>query len=331
VDERDSERENKLIIIHRAAGRGQVHDFGQGREATDGLLAEKWTSPRPPCERAFTLVELLVVIAIIGILTAMMMPAVMALREGAHRASCANKLARLGMALDNYDSAQRSLPPGTTDSTGPIHNVPQGNHTGWLVRLLPYIEEKVTYSHIDPAAGVYDPRNADARSVRIALYVCPSETNRGSVEVAASSYAGCHHDVEAAIDADNHGVLFLNSHVGVKDISDGTANTIFAGEKCVERQDLGWMSGTRATLRNTGTPINHTVDPDAPPDPAAKFQPAGDLAVGGFGSRHPGGANILFGDGAVRFLNDQIDNDLYQQYGHRADGKLIRSGPTREE
>jgi len=74
-------------------------------------------------------------------------------------------------------------------------------------------------------------------------------------------------------------------------------------------------------LRNTGTPIGKT----------SEERPASDLYVGGFGAYHPAGANFLFGDGAVRFVNSTIDQEVYQQLGDRADGKLLKSGPTRDE
>ena len=92
--------------------------------------------------RGFTLVELLVVITIIGILIALLLPAVQAAREAARRASCLNNLTQIGVALENYQSAHGVLPPGTVDKQGPIHNVPQGYHMGWLVQLLPYLGRK---------------------------------------------------------------------------------------------------------------------------------------------------------------------------------------------
>ena len=120
---------------------------------------------------------------------------------------------------------------------------------------------------------------------------------------------------------DNHGVLFLNSHISDRDVTDGVQHTIYLGEKRTDSDDLGWMSGTRATLRNTGTPIDQT----------GEEKPASDLFVGGFGAYHPAGANFLFGDVAVRFVSTAIDQEVYQQLGNRADGKLLTSGPTREE
>src|SRR5512139_1961990 len=97
----------------------------------------------------FTLVELLVVIAIIGILIALLLPAVQAAREAARRASCINNLTQIGVALQNYQSAHMSLPPGVTDPKGPIYNVPQGNHIGWMAHILPYIEEQTAFHQID--------------------------------------------------------------------------------------------------------------------------------------------------------------------------------------
>ena len=125
--------------------------------------------------RGFTLVELLVVIAIIGILIGMMFPAVGAMQEAARRATCQNRLAQLGMALQKYESGYGVLPPGTTDPKGPIHNVPQGIQLSWTVHLLPYLDEAGTFKQIDLAAGAYAEKNAAVRSLRIAAFACPSQ------------------------------------------------------------------------------------------------------------------------------------------------------------
>jgi prepilin-type N-terminal cleavage/methylation domain-containing protein len=213
---------------------------------------------------AFTLVELLVVIAIIGILISMMLPAVQAAREASRRATCTNNMMQLGMGLSGYESAHQCLPPGTIDDKGPIQNIAKGIHTGWLTQLLPYLEERNTYKHIDFSASVYAPQNAAVRAVRIALFECPSYSGQHNPEAPLSNYAGCYNDIETPIDVNNNGVLFLNSRIRIKDITDGAANTIFAGEKCGSADDLGWMSGTRATLRNCGTPLEQTPLDDGP-------------------------------------------------------------------
>jgi prepilin-type N-terminal cleavage/methylation domain-containing protein/prepilin-type processing-associated H-X9-DG protein len=276
----------------------------------------------------FTLVELLVVIAIIGVLVGLLLPAVQAAREAARRISCANNLTQLAFALQNYESAYRVNPPGTVDQKGPIVNAPRGYHHNWLIQLLPYMEEGTTYSHIDPAIGVYDEKNAPARKIRIQLFLCPSDGSGGTSDIPLTNYAAVHHDVDQPIDVDNHGVFFLNSAIRYDDIKDGVTHTIFLGERPGDlQQDLGWMSGTRSTLRNTGLPINNTMAGTrrAAGAPAMVDVPGAEVAavVGGMGSWHPGGAQFAFGDGHVQFLSNNIPLPVYQQLGHRADGKLL--------
>jgi prepilin-type processing-associated H-X9-DG protein len=242
------------------------------------------------------------------------------------------------------------------ESKGPVRSEPIGYHMGWMVQILPHLEERNAFRMIDFTKGVYDQRNVPVRSHGISVYLCPSSMPGAGL----SSYAGCHHDVEAPIDTNNNGVLFLNSRISHRDVLDGTSYTIFVGEKICDGSDLGWMSGTRATLRNTGTVLNGARavpaaqasgallpgmpgyveggdaypgaypgsgppgGPTAPAPPPPVVLPAGGrVYVGGFESRHPGGGNFLMGDGAVRFLSETINATTYQRLGHRADGQLI--------
>lgn len=279
----------------------------------------------------FTLVELLVVMAVIALLVALLLPGVQSAREAARRTECTAHLAKLGMALHSYETSFEALPSGVVNPKGPIHNTPNGYHMSWLVQTLPYLDEDVTYRHIDFSVGAYDKKNEVVRQARIRPLLCPSDTlgrspaGTGGAALGASNYAGCHHDVEAPIDQDNHGVLFLNSRiVSARDVTDGPSHTIYAGEKLIETNDLGWMSGTRATLRNTGTPpwLGAGQEPPAIPSTSSS-----DLAVGGFSSWHPHGANCLMGDGTVRFFSATIDSVVFQRLGHRADGQLLREQP----
>ena len=289
----------------------------------------------------FTLIELLVVIAIIAVLIGLLLPAVQAAREAARRAQCVNNLMQLGIAVHNYESAHEVLPPGVVDPTGPIKNLPQGYHFGWVTQLLPYLEQKNVDRHLDRKVGVYAPSNLSARVVVIGTLLCPSDGrnwSRGSV--APTNYAGCHHDVEAPIAANNTGVFFLNSSVRYEDITDGSSSTIFIGEKNAEAGDLGWASGTRATLRNAGwrlggssrfagmAPLPLPVDDEDGMDGEATTKgPAGEpekpAPVGGFSSNHPGGANFLFGDGSVRFLKQTINLTTFRNLANRSDGEMI--------
>lgn len=225
------------------------------------------------------------------------------------------------------------MPPGVVNPSGPIDDQRYDHHLGFISQLLPYLEQNYAYKVICQEASIYDATNTTVRRLRLSMLLCPDEPlvkPRGMMylglsaarasgpattgQLGLSSYAACHHDVESPIDADNHGVFFLNSHVGVEDISDGTSNTIFFGEKLIPPLDLGWMSGTRATLRNTGTPINKTD---------AETVPKSGQYVGGFGSRHQGGSNFAFGDGLARFVKETIDPTVYQHLGNRSDGELV--------
>jgi prepilin-type N-terminal cleavage/methylation domain-containing protein/prepilin-type processing-associated H-X9-DG protein len=277
---------------------------------------------------AFTLVELLVVIAIIGVLVALLLPAIQAAREAARRTQCVNNITQLGIAAHNYEFQFEALPPGVTDTKGPIRNEPQGLHISWIVKILPFAEEMALSRHFDESAGAYASVNAPVRTTVISWLLCPSDAGdeRTESKVADTTYAGCYNDVEAPIDTNNHGLLFLNSSVRYADIFDGSSKTILIGEKLLDKDSLGWVSGTRATLRNTST----VTEPHAafPPNPPAANQESaesktGSLVCGGFGSYHPGVVNVNFADGSTRAISNTIDHDVLKLLGNRADGEII--------
>jgi prepilin-type N-terminal cleavage/methylation domain-containing protein/prepilin-type processing-associated H-X9-DG protein len=269
--------------------------------------------------RAFTIIEMLVVISIIVVLVALLLPAVQQAREAARRVQCRNNLMQLGLALRTYETAHGSLPPGSVDVNGPVANDGKGYQFGWIVQVLPHLEQSTLFSTFDFSVGIYDPRNAKiAMNAKLPVLVCPSKNQQ-----LPGDYAGCHHDVEAPIDVDNHGVLFLNSRIRPEDIPDGTSHTLFLGETSGTTSGLGWATGTRETLRNTGTPINGAIRqtpggalPIPPPERGKS------LLVGGFGSQHGGGANFVFGDGSTHFINQMVLMQVFRQLGHRADGEL---------
>ena len=161
---------------------------------------------------------------------------------------------QMGLALQSYESAHEVLPPGVVNLTGPVLDQPKGYGFGWMTQVLPYFEMKNVYNHFNLKVGLYEPQNSTTRTNLVRSFLCPSDSGpaRDSNRIAMTNYAGVHHDVEAPIAADNHGVLFLNSAVRYEDVTDGTSMTLFVGEKLNDGLDLGWASGTRASLRNTG-------------------------------------------------------------------------------
>ncbi|MCA9111102.1 MAG: DUF1559 domain-containing protein, partial [Planctomycetaceae bacterium] len=284
-----------------------------------------------PSKSGFTLIELLVVIAIIAILIALLLPAIQQSREVARRTQCKNNLAQLSLALHNYAMAHQVLPPGCVNPTGPIRTEEKGYHYSWIVQILPYIEENNAYHKFDFAVSVYDEKHLDVLMHTIPLLLCPSNPARGG-----NTYVGCQHDVEAPIDVDNNGVLFLNSSIAYRDITDGRSHTLFLSE-VADLGELGWASGTASSLRNAGSGINGNMPlVNVPGSPSLRLQdlengeePAEELDeeyllhVGGFSSWHSGGVHAALGDGSIRFISEQIDQETLRRLANRADGELI--------
>ncbi len=307
-----------------------------------------------------TLTEMIAVIGIIGVLFWLLLPAIQNARERARQMMCASKLIQLAIAVQNYEDAVKVYPPGTIDATGPINNLPNGYHHNWIEQILPYMEMRNVYSNIKQDVSIYDATNFPVRSLNLAALECPSSP---MWQGGFSYYAGVHHHSESPIDEDNQGIFFLNSHVRHTDVYDGHANTLFLGEKLPLAGDMGWLSGSRATLRNTGNRINSLTqsarrsgygrgssaatsqgfvlidlssDGNASDDeverttvqiaagaPIVNGLPTNPTAVGGFESYHLGGVNFGFGDGSLRFVRNTIDMAVYQRLGHRADGQLL--------
>lgn len=277
----------------------------------------------------FTLVELLVVIAIIGVLIALLLPAVQQAREAARRMSCTNNLKQIGIAMHNYHDTYKTFPPGCIGSSTAV-NPPSGPQMwGWPVFILPQIEQSALHDVLNPNKRrlVDLLNNASQRDIvqqAIEAYRCPSDRTKdtvkgtpqtfdfnGTAAVGTNYFGGTLNYLGvgafASLDLDDRpsGPLFRNSETGFKDMVDGASNTFLVGER-----DFDCSSGVWAGVRNDGGPgprgINYVTGRVSIPL-NFKTKPKGNNGCNeAFSSSHPGGAMFLFGDGSVKFISENI-------------------------
>ena len=284
-------------------------------------FASENRSPRA----AFTLVELLVVIAIIGIMIGMSLPAVQAMRELARRSRCEQNLVQISLGLSGYNMTHGHYPIGTQDKTAPIASEPKGFHHNWAAAILPMLDAEVVYAAIDQNVSVYAKQNASVRELRIPTFICPSASG---IRYNATCYSGVTGSVETPIDTTNNGTFILNRAMTDRDITDGLGYTLFIGEMLSSyNEDLGWMSGTRASLRDAGHRINAELARiRGDQTNATPITPA---YVGGFASDHPNGAHLLLGSGEYMFRSNSMDEAVLQQMANRSDGELPKAWQSR--
>jgi prepilin-type N-terminal cleavage/methylation domain-containing protein/prepilin-type processing-associated H-X9-DG protein len=318
--------------------------------------------------RAFTLVELLVVIAIIGILVALLLPAIQAAREAARRTECGNKMKQLGIAMQNYHDTYKAFPALGTRGMG--EDV--GWYFSWVIPILPYIEQAQMHDAImararpngaglptpwntgnDGTPGTYGPLWRETNWKRdLQALRCPSDTlppDRGE-SPSFLNYRVCvgddyhqNHFRPDQSSRQNRGIFQCERWVNMSAIIDGTSTTVMLGE-LVGGGDARDVLGGVAVNVQTWDPANcmARVDPLAPNrlagDVRAQFRPPGGRAMDGrpyfvgfatmvgpngpschwggvdgnehmgtVSSRHPGGAHVTMADGAVKFINQNID------------------------
>ena len=294
-------------------------------------------------KHGFTLVELLVVITIIGILIALLLPAVQAAREAARRLQCSNNFKQIGLALHNYESARGTFPQGElTSEVGACGWTKQYYGCGWGVMILPYLELRNVYDHFDFNKYYNVAPNSDltAGGTSLKAYQCPSDPQldplvfaSGSIDqpgmnpledlgrsnmagVADSKDWSCSHDGNWTT-SNGDGVLYNFSATRIADIRDGTSNTLAVGETAGSY--TGSFYGTEFvvyTVSDTSVGIN---GPNTIPG-GGTFHYYG----AGFSSYHPGGCHFLLCDGSVQFLSQNIDQRILTALTTR-DGANIHS------
>ncbi len=306
-------------------------------------------APRRPARHGFSLIELLVVVTIVGLLIAMLLPAVQAAREAARRTGCINRLRQVGLAIVNYEGHHTTLPPGRVgcDDTGDTLAIPacppglpteKRTAASGLVSILPQIEEQALYDRLSIEVGGLWNRNVDdlgwyadqakCRGIkeRLDVYVCPSDSSKELSDVydpvvaATGSYAlvmgslGAG-DPIAHVRYNNNGPFLYVTRHKVHQVTDGLSGTMAVGE--VVLADT-WESSNTWTyalaqadcLRTTTNPLN------TQPGAGATYY----RQNGAFGSNHPGGAQFAYLDGHVAWIGDDIDPDAYRAASTIAEG-----------
>ncbi len=317
---------------------------------------------RTPARCAFSLVELLVVITIIGVLIALLLPAVQAAREAAWRIQCCNHLKQIGLALHTYAQAHGALPPGCIVSTGhppgwepwqeaKSTGLLKQHGTSWMLQILPYLEQKNIYDQWDFTTNVVG--NSQVAQSDISIFYCPTRRNGIRSEDRAhlpayawtrggNDYGGCigsgngwtnnsyrYFTEPASGNEAEHwqyrsrvGIFLPNASARFSDIRDGTSSTIMIGE-----------------LQRLVSPPSgvSSVDGWAAGGVATLFTTNDDEKSGGYqtggmnnkffespGSEHPGGAHVGMADGAVHFIENSVNVLLFRHLGSMADGQVAQ-------
>ena len=251
---------------------------------------------------AFTLVELLVAIAIIGILVALLLPAVQFAREAARQTSCRNNQHQIGLALQSYHTVHGSLPIGCLQWRG-WGQPATHKHLAWSAFLLPFLEEQALYESIDFDLAYDHPKNAVPAATKVQSYLCPTAIPRGGPR-GETSYGGLFG--ERLIDSrPDDGVFLYDRRIAFRDCLDGLSHTIATGEDMLG-PDSEWINGGNVFVQSH--PIN---------DDSAWL---GDNEIR---SLHPAGAMVLFLDGSVHLLNESLDQVVLGQLITRAGHEVI--------
>jgi prepilin-type N-terminal cleavage/methylation domain-containing protein/prepilin-type processing-associated H-X9-DG protein len=311
-------------------------------------------SRRHDTRRGFTLIELLVVITIIGVLIALLLPAVQAAREAARRAQCTNNLKQIALAAHNYESANGCFPMGTpvkvaTYSSGWIQAGDYDYGHSLFVAMLPQLEQSALFNAVNFSVNIDMPENMTIQRSQVNALLCPSDSTAWQIDtptmwatypglqVAHTSYSGCTGTWShwawspsstpslATLAAQDNGIFYVNSRTRIADVTDGTSNTILLGERMLfdrYRPDTNWwFSGwLGASLFDTLTAMNPqrlTAIASLPAPQPGDWPGVEDNPLwNSASSRHPGGANFAMADGSVKFLKETIQSWPVDSFGN---------------
>jgi prepilin-type N-terminal cleavage/methylation domain-containing protein len=300
--------------------------------------------------RGFTLVELLVVIAIIGILVALLLPAVQAAREAARRMSCSNNLKQIGLGLHNYHDTHKRFPPGGI-TQGPCCGTP--SYSTWTIMLLPFVEQQNLADQYNNKVYNEDPANQFVREAVVEIYNCPSDFHAGTLgkpesgpgaalDYRRGSYRamGGRTDGSGWWDNADHvnlnpawkGVLHtvgtgqLTSET-MASITDGTANTLAVGEYTTRTNPARgtfWAYTYTSYNSSNALPEARTILADYNKCVAINGAGGSNACKRSWGSFHPGGMQFLLCDGSSRFLASTIDMYVWVSLATIAGGEAVQ-------
>ena len=303
--------------------------------------------------RAFTLVELLVVIAIIGLLIAILLPAVQAAREAARRSQCLNNMKQIMLAFQNHHDSYGGFPPCRTTPTNQQH--------GWMVNLLPFYEGGNQYAAYNLNKNFFDAANQPVVDAPLSLSMCPSTPSSdreiplglGSTMYGTNGFAGdyfvCHLLSSGSANANGltcgsacRTVLWVqgspteeNQLHPLNKVTDGTSNTALVVEQA-DRSNY-WILNVKQPTNTALTNVNwwgawasyqhftyqgYGADGSSTVYTGCSINCSNSQGVYGF---HPGGANVSFVDGSVRFVNQSIPVGMMMSYLTRDGGEVIAS------
>jgi prepilin-type N-terminal cleavage/methylation domain-containing protein/prepilin-type processing-associated H-X9-DG protein len=299
-----------------------------------------------------TLIELLVVITVIAVLIALLLPAVQAAREAARRTRCSNNLKQIGLALHSYHDAHGVFPPAYLSAVrNPGDEYPElGPGWGWGSMILAHLEQAPLYGAINFTMPITDAASGTVRRTLLSAYLCPSSVPDGPVglragergpvmisDIAPGQYLASAGQWEIEdVPAANNGVLYRGSRIALRDITDGTGQTLLVGERSRNVCDATWVGAipSMVVCTNPSWPVrdcatsNVMVMANTGPwedEPWVNVPNHKGAKADDFWSLHPGGCNFLLGDGSVRFIKESVSPTVFSALATRAGGEVVGS------